>query len=67
MGKVLSSTQIEQFRDEGWAGPIKVYSEDSASQHEELALAGPALFANWHSAAAVWPVRHPFRPSIPAA
>src|ERR1700686_2219006 len=32
MGKVLSSTQIEQFRDEGWAGPVKVYSEDQMAE-----------------------------------
>src|SRR5947208_1827325 len=28
MSKVLTDAQIDQFRAEGWAGPIKVYSED---------------------------------------
>ncbi len=28
MSKVLTDAQIDQFRAEGWAGPIKVFSED---------------------------------------
>lgn len=32
MGRVLSDAQIQQFEDEGWVGPIRVYSEDEMAQ-----------------------------------
>jgi len=32
MGRALSYAEIEKFREEGWAGPIRVYTEDEMAE-----------------------------------